>query len=67
MKSMTGFAKRQCEIEGHKITIEIKTLNSKQMDVNVKLPFAYREKDLAGHRQRASQDPLRPPRDQRYG
>lgn len=46
MKSMTGFAKRQCEIEGHKITIEIKTLNSKQMDVNVKLPFAYREKDL---------------------
>lgn len=43
---MTGFAKRQCEIEGHKITIEIKTLNSKQMDVNVKLPFAYREKDL---------------------
>lgn len=43
---MTGFAKRQCEIAGHKITIEIKTLNSKQMDVNVKLPFAYREKDL---------------------
>lgn len=43
---MTGFAKRQCEIDGHKISIEIKTLNSKQMDVNVKLPFAYREKDL---------------------
>lgn len=46
MKSMTGFAKRQCEIDGHKISIEIKTLNSKQLDINVKLPFAYREKDL---------------------
>lgn len=43
---MTGFAKRQFEIEGHKLTIEIKTLNSKQLDLNVKLPFAYREKDL---------------------
>lgn len=43
---MTGFAKRQFEIKGHKLTIEIKTLNSKQLDLNVKLPFAYREKDL---------------------
>lgn len=43
---MTGFAKRQCEIKGTKVNVEIKTLNSKQMDVNVKLPFVYRGKDL---------------------
>ena len=46
MKSMTGFAKKLCEIDGHKLSIEIKTLNSKQLDINVKLPFAYREKEL---------------------
>lgn len=46
MKSMTGYAKKQCEIGAKKITIEIKTLNSKQMDANVKLPFSYRDKDL---------------------
>ena len=43
---MTGFAKKLCEIDGHKLSIEIKTLNSKQLDINVKLPFAYREKEL---------------------
>lgn len=46
MKSMTGYAKKQCEIGAKKITVEIKTLNSKQMDANVKLPFCYRDKDL---------------------
>lgn len=46
MKSMTGFAKKLCEIDGHKLSIEIKTLNSKQLDISVKLPFAYREKEL---------------------
>lgn len=47
MKSMTGFAKRQCIINGRNVIIEIKTLNSKQVDANVKLPNAYREKELA--------------------
>lgn len=46
MKSMTGYAKRTCNLGDKKITIEIKTLNSKQMDANVKLPASYREKDL---------------------
>lgn len=46
MKSMTGYAKRQCEINGKKLLVEIKTLNSKQLDLNVKIPYAYREKDL---------------------
>lgn len=43
---MTGFAKRQCTIDGNKYTIEIKTLNSKQMDANVKLPVELREHEL---------------------
>ena len=47
MKSMTGFAKRQCSIDTKKYTIEIKSLNSKQMDANVKLPATLREYELA--------------------
>lgn len=46
MKSMTGYAKKQCVFGERKITIEIKTLNSKQLDANVKLPNRYRSKDL---------------------
>lgn len=46
MKSMTGFAKRQCEINGHKVTIEIKTLNSKTLDANVKVPARFRAHEL---------------------
>ncbi|MBP5516161.1 MAG: YicC family protein [Bacteroidales bacterium] len=46
MKSMTGFAKKQCCLDGKKITIEIKTLNSKQMDANVKMPANYRSHEL---------------------
>lgn len=46
MKSMTGFAKRQCDINGKRITIEIKTLNSKQLDTIVKVPNAYRSREL---------------------
>ena len=43
---MTGFAKRQCTIDGNKYTIEIKTLNSKQIDANVKLPVELKEHEL---------------------
>ncbi len=45
LKSMTGFGKTVNENSGKKITIEIKSLNSKQADVYIKLPFAYREKE----------------------
>ena len=44
---MTGFAKRQCSIGDRKYTIEIKALNSKQMDANVKLPASLKEYELA--------------------
>lgn len=46
MKSMTGFAKRQCVAGGMTVTVEIKTLNSKQLDLSVKIPQRYRSHDL---------------------
>lgn len=44
--SMTGFGKAVVAFEGKKITAEIKSLNSKQLDLLVKLPQIYREKEL---------------------
>lgn len=46
MKSMTGYAKVQCTVGEKKVNIEIKTLNSKQLDLIVKLPAAYRSREL---------------------
>lgn len=43
---MTGFGKAVVSFEGKKITAEIKSLNSKQLDLLVKLPQIYREKEL---------------------
>lgn len=45
IKSMTGYGKAIAEIPQKKITIEIKSLNSKQLDLNTKLPWLYREKE----------------------
>lgn len=46
MKSMTGFAKKQCQLTDRKITIEIKTLNSKTLDLIIKAPAIIRTKEL---------------------
>ncbi len=46
MKSMTGYAKVHCILGEKKINIEIKTLNSKQLDLIVKMPAAYRSREL---------------------
>lgn len=43
---MTGFGKAQFEVNNKKITIEIKSLNSKQIDINTRTPALYREKDI---------------------
>ena len=43
---MTGYAKVQSTIGDKKLNIEIKTLNSKQLDIFVKLPTAYRSREL---------------------
>ena len=43
---MTGFGKAEFEVNNKKITIEIKSLNSKQIDINTRTPALYREKDI---------------------
>ncbi len=44
--SMTGFGKAVVEIPNKKITVEIKSLNSKQLDLSARIPALYREKEL---------------------
>lgn len=44
--SMTGFGKAEVIYENKKISIEIKSLNSKQLDLTTRIPFAYNEKEL---------------------
>lgn len=44
---MTGFGKSVLQLPGKKITIEIKSLNSKNLDLNARIPSTYREKELA--------------------
>jgi len=43
---MTGYGKAICEFEGQKYTIEIKSLNSKQLDLNTRIPYYFKEKEL---------------------
>ncbi len=43
---MTGYGKATCEYEGKKICVEIKSLNSKQLDVNMRVANCYRENEL---------------------
>jgi len=44
--SMTGYGKAVLELSSKKISIEIKSLNSKQTDLNVRIPYVYNEKEL---------------------
>jgi len=46
LHSMTGYGKTQISLADKKITIEIKSLNSKNIDINLKTPSIYREKEL---------------------
>jgi len=43
---MTGYGKTVLQISTKKITIELKSLNSKNLDLNVRIPSYYREKEL---------------------
>lgn len=43
---MTGFGKSVVEIDNKKITVEIKSLNSKQLDMSLRIPSVYREIEL---------------------
>lgn len=44
---MTGFGRAQAVIGDKKVTVEIKSLNGKQMDLSTRMPSYYREKELA--------------------
>ena len=46
IRSMTGYGKAECELALKKITIEVKSLNSKQLDLNTRMPGVYREKEI---------------------
>ncbi len=46
IKSMTGFGKNVIQLPSKKITIELKSLNSKNLDLNARIPSLYREKEL---------------------
>jgi uncharacterized protein (TIGR00255 family) len=43
---MTGFGKASLQLPTKKITIEVKSLNSKGLDLNVRMPSLYREMEL---------------------
>jgi uncharacterized protein (TIGR00255 family) len=45
MKSMTGYGKSVCELPQKKITVEIRSLNSRTFDLNIRMPSLYREKE----------------------
>lgn len=46
IQSMTGFGKAFMQLPNKKITVEIKSLNSKGLDLNVRTPSVYREMEL---------------------
>ena len=43
---MTGFGRAETNFEGKKLSVEIKSLNSKNFDLNLKIPFQYKEKEF---------------------
>lgn len=45
--SMTGYGKSVIQLPNKKISIELKSLNSKSLDLNTRMPSMYREKELA--------------------
>ncbi len=46
IRSMTGYGKTACVLQGKKLAVEIRSLNSKQLDVTIRVPPLYREKEL---------------------
>jgi uncharacterized protein (TIGR00255 family) len=46
IQSMTGFGKASLQLPTKKITVEIKSLNSKGLDLNVRMPSVFREMEL---------------------
>jgi len=47
IQSMTGYGKTVLQLPTKKVTIEVKSLNSKNLDLNVRIPSYYKEKELS--------------------
>ncbi|HDZ41794.1 MAG TPA: YicC family protein [Bacteroidetes bacterium] len=46
IRSMTGYGSACAETPEKKITVELRSLNSKQIDINTKIPWYYKEKEI---------------------
>ena len=46
INSMTGYGKQELNLKNSNFTIELKSLNSKQVDINIKLSSKYRDKEI---------------------
>ena len=46
IQSMTGYGKAEAQLKNGKLTVEIRTLNSKSADINIKTPLLPKEKDI---------------------
>lgn len=55
IQSMTGYGKSILQLPTKKVTIEIKTLNSKNLDLNTRTPSKYREKEIQIRRKLAKE------------
>ncbi|AIJ36882.1 YicC/YloC family endoribonuclease [Flavobacterium psychrophilum] len=55
IQSMTGFGKASLQLPTKKITVEVKSLNSKGLDLNTRMPSVYREMELSLRNQIAQQ------------
>ncbi len=43
---MTGYGSSSAETDEKKVTVELRSLNSKQMDINTRMPWYYKEKEI---------------------
>ena len=55
IQSMTGFGKASLQLPTKKITVELKSLNSKGLDLNTRMPSVFREMELGLRTQIAQQ------------
>lgn len=46
IQSMTGYGKSVLQLPSKKVTVEVKSLNSKNLDLNVRVPSFYKEKEM---------------------
>tara|TARA_B100000965_G_scaffold147672_1_gene123048 strand:- start:2421 stop:3287 length:867 start_codon:yes stop_codon:yes gene_type:complete len=46
IQSMTGFGKAQIDLRDASLNIELRSLNSKYLDLNIKMPSSYKDKEL---------------------